>query len=220
MPSLKQLLTDAGVTLPENIDVAALVEGSDELKGLKAKNGELLTWQVTNKPVLEELQGKQAELEAAAKKALEEKEALAIQNKDYETLAQINADKLKQLEDGLNASRERTKASATDAARASVSALFNDEVYGKFYAEKSTVVELTETGEPVTKFKFGEQVFDKLDDWKAAAAKDATCAAHMPIGGENKGTGATGNGVQSGQQKPQQPKSSQVTQGYLANLNS
>lgn len=230
MPSLKQLLIDAGATLPDGVDVAGLVDKSDELTGLKAKNAQLLDWQVNNKPLLETLQAKQAELEAAAAKALEEKEQLAIQNKDYETLAQLNVDKLKKLEDGLNASRERTQKAALEAAQASLASLMNDPIYGKYYAEKSVLVELNEIGEPITKFKFGEQVFDKLDDWKEVAVKDETIASKITVGGQSQSPAAAGQTGGQGGQQPQ-PKTNAAAeaaakkgdlQGFLAasiNLN-
>lgn len=219
MPSLIDNLKAAGVTIPDGVNLVELVEISDEIKGLATAKNDLHQWKLENKPILEQLQSKQAELEAAAAKALKEKEKLAIQNKDYETLAQLNADKLKKLEDGLNASRERTQKAALEAAQASVASLMNDPIYGKYYAEKSAVVELNELGEPITKFKFGEQVFDKLDDWKQAAIKDETVASKIAVGGANNAPAANGqNGGQGGGQQPQQPKLSNATKGYMANL--
>lgn len=219
MPSLIDNLKAAGVTIPDGVNLVELVESSDEIKGLVTTKNDLHQWKLENKPVLESLQAKQAELEAEKAAALQEKEQLAIQNKDYETLAQINADKLKKLEDGLNASRERTQKAALEAAQASVASLMNDPIYGKYYAEKSAVVELNELGEPITKFKFGEQVFDKLDDWKQAAIKDETVASKIAVGGANNAPNANGQqGGQGGGQQPQQPKLSNATKGYMANL--
>jgi hypothetical protein len=218
MPSLTELLTKAGVTIPDGVNIVELAESSDEIKGLATAKNDLHQWKLENKPLLDSLQAKQAELEAAAAKALEEKEKLAIQNKDYETLAQLNADKLKKLEEGLNASRERTQKAALEAAQTSLASLMNDPIYGKYYAEKSVLVELNEIGEPVTKFKFGEQVFDKLDDWKSVAVKDETIASKITVGGQSQSPAATGQTGGQGGQQPQQPKLSSATQGYMANL--
>lgn len=221
MPSIIDQLKAAGITIPDGLTNEVLftsLQGATEFEGLANKNKELLSWKAENKPLLDSLTAKQAELEEANRKALEEKEQLAIQNKDYETLAQINADKLKKLEDGLNASRERTQKAALEAAQASVASLMSDPIYGKYYAEKSAVVELNDIGEPITKFKFGEQVFDSLDDWKSAAIKDESIASKIAIGGEHKGPSMGGNGQGGGQQAEQKPKLSSATQGYMANL--
>lgn len=219
MPSLKQLLTDAGATLPDGLDVSKLVESADEVSGLKAKRDELLNWQVTNKPLLESLQTEKAQLEKKAKEEEDKALELAKQNGDFAKQAEITAKRLQELESGLNASRERTQKAALEAAQASVASLMNDPIYGKYYAEKSAVVELNELGEPITKFKFGEQVFDKLDDWKQAAIKDETVASKIAVGGANNAPAANGQqGGQGGGQQPQQPKLSNATKGYMANL--
>ena len=221
MPSLKQLLTDAGATLPDGLDVSKLVESADEVSGLKAKRDELLNWQVTNKPLLESLQTEKAQLEQKAKEEEDKALELARQNGDFAKQAEITAKRLQELESGLNASRERTQKAALEAAQASVASLMNDPIYGKYYAEKSAVVELNELGEPITKFKFGEQVFDKLDDWKQAAIKDETVASKIAVGGANNAPSANGQqGGQGGGQQPQQPKLSNATKGYMANLQS
>lgn len=221
MPSLKQLLTDAGATLPDGLDVSKLVESADEVSGLKAKRDELLSWQVTNKPLLESLQTEKAQLEQKAKEEEDKALELARQNGDFAKQAEITAKRLHELESGLNASRERTQKAALEAAQASVASLMNDPIYGKYYAEKSAVVELNELGEPITKFKFGEQVFDKLDDWKQAAIKDETVASKIAVGGANNAPAANGQqGGQGGGQQPQQPKLSNATKGYMANLQS
>ena len=219
MPSLNEILTKAGVTVPDGVSLVELVESSDEIKGLATAKNDLHQWKLENKPVLESLQSKQAELEAEKAAALQEKEQLAIQNKDYETLAQINAEKLQKLEDGLNASRERTKQSAHEAAIQSVASLFADKALGADIAATKVFTSLNDAGEPIVQYKMGSQEFTTVDDFKAALSQNASYASMMPVGGSNSAPAANGQGGQGGQQ-PNQPKLSGATKGYLANLQS
>lgn len=204
MPSLKEVLTNAGVTIPDGIDVAVLAEGSDEIKGLATAKNELNQWKLENKPLLESLQSEKAEL---LKKAGEEEEArlkLAKENGDYKTQLEIESKRTQELLDGLNASRERTKKSAHEAAIQSVASLFTDAALGKDIAATKVFTELNEAGEPVVQFKMGEQAFTSVDDFKAALSQNASYAAMMPVGGQNKGPSANGQGGQGGEQKPKQ----------------
>lgn len=221
MPSLIDNLKAAGVTIPDGVNLVELVESSDEIKGLATAKNDLHQWKLENKPLLEQLQSEQEALKQKAKEDEEARLKLAKENGDYKTQLEIESKRAQELLDGLNASRERTQKAALEAAQASVKSLMNDPIYGQYYAEKSAVVELNELGEPITKFKFGEQVFDKLDDWKQAAIKDETVASKIAVGGANNAPAANGQqGGQGGGQQPQQPKLSNATKGYMANLQS
>ena len=224
MPTLDQLALKYGYTKTDDQapSLSELLEQSDEIKGLKdskfAIKGEKEALEADFKAKLEE---KDAAYEELAKKHNDSEQLAAIKEKKANEAHQAMLDKMKSLEDGLNASRERTQKAALEAAQASVASLMNDPIYGKYYAEKSAVVELNELGEPITKFKFGEQVFDKLDDWKQAAIKDETVASKIAVGGANNAPSANGQqGGQGGGQQPQQPKLSNATKGYMANLQS
>lgn len=218
MPSLTELLTKAGVTIPAGVNLVELVESSDEIKGLATAKNDLHQWKLENKPLLEQLQSEQEALKQKAKEDEEARLKLAKENGDYKTQLEIESKRAQELLAGLNASRERTQKAALEAAQTSLASLMNDPIYGKYYAEKSVLVELNEIGEPVTKFKFGEQVFDKLDDWKAVAVKDQTIASKITVGGQSQSPAATGQTGGQGGQQPQQPKLSNATQGYMANL--
>lgn len=218
MPSLLESLKNAGVTIPDGVNVVELAEQSDEIKGLATAKNDLHQWKLENKPVLDELQAKQAELSAQAQAALEEKEKLAIQNKDYEALAQINADKLAKFESQLKASQEKAKQSAHEAALQSVASMFNDLALGQDIAATKVFTEINEVGEPVTSFKLGNETFNTAQELSAAMAKIPSYASHMPVGGGNNAPEVNGNkGGQGGEHKPK-PKLSNATQGYLASL--
>lgn len=218
MPTLVELLTQSGVTIPEGVNLLDVVERSDEIKGLKATKEDLHNWKTANKPILDSLTEKQAELEKAAAKALEEKEALAIQNKDYETLAQLNADKLKKLEDGLNASREKTKKSAHEAAIASVASLFSDKNLGADIAATKAFTTLNDDGDAVTEYRLGDKVFTDLDGLKGAMMSIPSYASAMQVGGESHVPSVNGKQTSTGNGEPVSKPLSKASQNYKAGL--
>jgi hypothetical protein len=193
MPSLLQMLKDKGVTLPDDLNLSAMVEESDEVKGLKSKNVDLLEWQVKNKPLLESLQQEKEALTAKQREDEEKILKLAQENGDFQKVAEINSKRLKELEDGLNASRDKAKQSAHEAALQSVASLFTDKALGADIAATKAFTELNETGDPVTKFRLGDQEFDSVDGLKEAMAKVPSYAAAMPVGGANNAPHANGS---------------------------
>lgn len=216
MPSLTELLTKAGVTIPDGVNPVELAEESDEIKGLATAKNELNQWKLENKPLLESLQSEKDELQ---KKATEEEDKalkLAQENGDHAKQAEITAKRLKELEDGLNASRERARQSAHDAALQSVAGLF-DSPLGADIAATKVFTSLNDAGEPVVEYKIGDQSFSTIDDFKGELAKNESYAAMMSLG-DNQGPGVSGQQGVPGGGQPQQPKLSGATKGYLANL--
>jgi hypothetical protein len=222
MPSLKELLTQHNVTLPDGVNLADLVEQSDEVRGLKTTKDELLNWKVTNKPLLESLA---AEKDLLATKAKEEEEKalrLAQENGDFKTAAEITANRLKSLEDGLSASREKAKQSAHEAALQSVASLFGDKSLGMDIAATKVVTTLTETGDTVVSYKMGNETFADLDTFKGALSKVPSYANMMPVGGESNTPASNGQGSGGGAQPVHKNKAAETAKskgdatGFLA----
>ncbi|MFW0778404.1 MAG: hypothetical protein ACN2B6_11885 [Rickettsiales bacterium] len=217
MPSLKQMLEDAGITLPEGFDLNSAVESSDEVAGLKTKRDELLSWQSENKPVLDSLKQKQAELEEANRKALEEKEQLAIQNKDYETLSQINADKLKQFEERDKRRNDALLSSAREAAISDVANLFSDKMLGKDIGATKVEVSLNEDGDPVKTFKLGDQTFGDIDEFSKALSDIPSYSSAMaaPMSKTAPASGGESSGGKPGNAKANAAAKNGDSLGYL-----
>jgi hypothetical protein len=219
MPSLKELLTQHNVTLPDGVNLADLVEQSDEVRGLKTTKDELLNWKVTNKPLLESLAAEKNLLATKAKEEEEKALRLAQENGDFKTTAEITAKRLKSLEDGLNASREETRSTAERELRAQVAAKFGGSKLGSLFAKDSVKVKLGDDGKLITELNIdGSPVDGGIDDLLAAAAKVPDYANMMPVGGESNTPAANGQGSGGGAQPNQQPKLSSATKNYLASI--
>lgn len=218
MPSLLESLRNAGVTIPDGVNVVELAEQSDEIKGLATAKNDLHQWKLENKPILEQLQGEKDELVRKAQEEEQKALQLAKENGDFKTEAEITAKQLRELKEGLDASREKAKQSAHEAALQSVASMFNDPALGQDIAATKVFTEINEAGEPVTSFKLGNETFSTTQELGAAMAKIPSYASHMPVGGENKAPDVHGGkGNQGGEHEPK-PKLSNATQGYLASL--
>ena len=220
MPSIDQLALQAGYTKPDNApSLSQLVEEADELKGLKDSNYKL--------------KGEKEKVESEFKSLIAEKEQayeeLAKKHNDSEKLAEIKEKKareereaydkkLQDALDALNSEKEGRKMTAQEAGIAEVSALFGGSKFGKLLAKETVVTDFDESGAIKKVYKFGDETFSSLDEWKSAAIKDAEIASMMPIGGEHKGPAVGGNGQGGGQPAEQKPKLSAASQGYLANI--
>lgn len=201
MPTLKDLLTTAGATLPEGFDLANAIESSDEVKGLVQVKTDLLAWKTENKPLLESLTAEKEALKQKAKEDEDERLRLAKENGDYKTQLEIETKRTQELVNGLNASREKALSAAYDKAISETASLFKDSVIGKDFALSKVDKALNEAGDPVITYKLGDQTFSDLGSFKEAAAKVPSYASMM-AGSGSQGTPAGGQGNPGGGKLP------------------
>ena len=184
MPSLNELLKAAGVEVPESVDLAKLVDESDEVKGLVQTKSELLAWKNDNKPKLDQLETLVASQKEDIEKAFTEKSELAIKNNDlsaHQAAEKERADKLEMLLSGM---KESTKKAAQEKAVSEIAGLFQDPVIGESFALAKGFVNTNvgDNGEVVTTFKLGESEYSDYSAFSEALSKDKTYGSHMKVG--------------------------------------
>ena len=179
MPSLKELLKDAGVDLPAELDLSNIIEQSDEVKGLATAKADLQNWKLENKPLLEKLQADSEANQKAVEDAIKEKMDAAKKANDLESYLNAEKELRETAEKALNTTREGVKNAVHEKALSEISNWFSDSLVGKSFARGLAKTDLNESGDAVTTFKLGDVDYSDIALFKDALSKDKGYGAHM-----------------------------------------
>lgn len=179
MPSLNELLKNAGVEIPSSVNLATLIEESDEVKGLVTTKTELQQWKTENKPLLDTLQAESEANQKAAQEAIEEKKTLALKNNDLQAYLDAEKEGREKAELALSSTREGVKNATHDKVVTELAALFNDGLVGKSFATQLAETTINESGEVATIYKIGENSYSDFEAFKSELAKDKGYGSHM-----------------------------------------
>jgi hypothetical protein len=197
MPSLASLLKAEGLEISPELEakLPTLTEASDEVRGLVTTKDELHKWKQDNSEKVagfDDIQGKY-QLE------LDEREKLAIANKDFEEQIKIRDERAKAQDEIIKSGRERTLASVRDSNESQIAAMFSDQFQGQLIAKNLSSSTINENGDVVTSFNLNGEVFSTIEELKGAASKNESLAKLMagPQSNGPSGKGGKGSGEPS-----------------------
>lgn len=197
MPTLKELLTTSGVTIPEGVDISKMIEESDEVKGLVTAKNDLQTWKTENSPLLTQLQADSAANNQAKEDAIKDKMEVAKKANDLEAYLAAEKELRITAESALTTTREGVKNATHDKVLSELSAWFSNELVGKSFAAGLANTTLNEQGETVTTYKLGDTEYSEQAALKEALSKDKDYGYHMKVA-ESKGPQFNGNNPNNG----------------------
>lgn len=182
MPSLKELLTTAGVTFPEGYDLKIeTINESDEVKGLATTKNDLHNWKQQHEPELTTLRESSATNQKATEDAIREKMEAATKVNDLQAYLTAETELRTVAETALGVTRDSVKNATHDKVLGELSGWFSNELVGKSFATGLASTNLNEAGEAVTTYKLGENQFSDIITFKDALSKDKGYGSHMKV---------------------------------------
>jgi hypothetical protein len=212
MPTLAELLKAEGLEITPELatKLPTLAEASDEVRGLVTTKNDLHQWKETNKPIIDAREVEIQTQKDQAAKDLSDREALAIENKDYKAQLQIQAERetirnaeLATLQEGIKLSNERTRSSKQAEGEALIAGMFGNEYRGKLYARDFVKTEIGEDDSINTEYHINGKVFKTLDELKLEMVATPDLAKEMKAPNSN---GANSGGDGSGNPATKKPK--------------
>ena len=195
MPTLAELLKAEGVEVSPELEakLPTLTEASDEVRGLVTTKQELLQWKNDNADKVSGFN----EIQTKYETELNEREKLAIANKDFEEQIKIRDERAKRQDEQLAIRNQQAKSSAEESAVMQVAGLFQSQEVGRLIAKNYANVELGEDGSVNTTYTLNGESFSDFNLFKSAAEKVDYLASQMAA---PQSSGPSGKGGQGGGQ--------------------
>lgn len=195
MPTLAELLKAEGVEVSPELEakLPTLTEASDEVRGLVTTKQELLQWKNDN---TDKVSGYN-EIQTKYETELNEREKLAIANKDFEEQIKIRDERAKRQDEQLAIRNQQAKSGAEESAVMQVAGLFQSQEVGRLIAKNYASVELGDDGSVNTTYTLNGESFSDFKLFKSAAEKVDYLASQMAA---PKSSGPSGQGGQGGVQ--------------------
>lgn len=205
MPTAAELLIADGWTAPEKgtDNLSVLIEASDEMRGLVSTKDDLLQWKQSN---AEKVTGYEA-MEAKQVEDLNEREQLAIKNKDYEAQINIINERALKQDAIIKTRNQQALTGKQESAEMEFASLFSLQENGLSHAKNIITHSMDDDGNVNRSYKFEGNQYSSLDEMKPALAK-SWIAPYMK-GPESSGPTHTGGDAGSTKQtrstmKPEQ----------------
>lgn len=201
MPSLASLLKAEGLEISPELEskLPTLTEASDEVRGLVATKEKLLNWKQENADKVSGFD----EIQAKYQTELDEREKLAISNKDYKEQIKIRDERAEAQDEIIKSSRERTLKSVRESNQSQIASMFSDQFQGTLIAKNLFSSAINDSGEVETTYNLNGEVFDNIEDLKVAAGKNESLAKLIagPQSSGPSGKGGKGGGEPSATNK-------------------
>ncbi|AUR86456.1 coil containing protein [Vibrio phage 1.085.O._10N.222.51.E3] len=199
MPTITELLRAEGLEISPELEakLPTLTEASDEVRSVVSVKEELLKWKQDNTDKVSGFDEVQAKLEAE----LNEREKLAIANKDFEEQIKVRDEREARKDAQIKLNQERTLASTQESNESQIAAMFMDPFQGQLIAKNLAKSSIDDAGEVVTTFNLNGETFSSLDELKGAVSKNESLAKLMS-GPQSSGPSGTGGNNGGGSVTP------------------
>ena len=195
MPTITELLRAEGLDISPELEakLPTLTEASDEVRRVVSVKEDLLKWKQDNADKVSGFDEVQAKFEAE----LNEREKLAIANKDFEEQIKVRDEREARKDAQIKLNQERTLASTQESNESQIAAMFMDPFHGQLIAKNLAKSSIDDSGEVVTTFNLNGETFSSIDELKGAASKNESLAKLMrgPQSSGPSGTGGTSGGA-------------------------
>jgi hypothetical protein len=198
MPTLAALLKAEGLEITPELEgkLPTLTEASDEVRNLVTAKDDLLKWKQDNTDKVTGYDGIQAKYESE----LNEREKLAIANKDFEEQIKIRDEREKRQGEQLKLRNEQAKGAQQQTAELEIASMFSCKDTGKQFAKNFANTEIAEDGTISTSYNLNGESYSDLESFRSAASKVDYLAKQMAVA-ESKGPqGKGGNGGNANKQ--------------------
>lgn len=197
MPTITELLRAEGVEITPELEakLPTLAEASDEVRNVVTAKNDLLKWKQDNS---DKVTGYD-ELQAKHDANLNEREQLAIENKDFQAQIEIREEREAKQAATIKLRNDQAKASSLEAGQQEIASMFSCKETGKMLAKNFVSTDIDEDGNIAKSYNLNGETFDNFKSFKEAASKVdylakqiAAPASSGPSGFGGKGGDSTG----------------------------
>lgn len=190
MPTIAEILRAEGLEISPELEkkLPTLVEAPDETRGLVATKDELLKFKQDNADKIAGFESMQAKYE----EELNEREKLAIANKDFEEQIKIRDERAQRQEAIIKQRNEQALNGTKESSEMEIASLFSCSQIGRSLAKNFVNAEINDYGQISKTYTLEGKTFESFDEFKQEATKVEWLASQM------KGLDNTGPSVSGG----------------------